>query len=114
MTEFVALKAKIYVYKKIDKKMGDKRCKGTNKCVATENLTFDDYKACLFDVNIIYREQMLVENKNNKVYTVNNHNIALNRDDSQIDYNNVSQRICSALGLMQPPIKDVFLASKRP
>ena len=83
MTEFVALRAKMYVYRKIDKKVEDKRCKGTKKCVVAEGLAFDDYKTCLFDGETIYREQMLFVNKNHKVYTINKHKIALNRDDDR-------------------------------
>ena len=83
MTEFVALRSKMYVYRKIDKKVEEKRCKGTKKCVISEGLTFDDYKACLFGGETIYREQMLFENKKHEVYTVNKHKIALNRDDDK-------------------------------
>ena len=49
MTEFAALRTKMYVYKKKDKEVEEKRCKGTKKCVVSEGLTFDNYKACLFD-----------------------------------------------------------------
>ena len=44
MIQFVALRAKMYAYGKIDKGAEEKRCKGTKKCVVAENLTFDDYK----------------------------------------------------------------------
>ena len=71
MTELVALIAKMYAYRKIDKKVEDKRCKGTKKCVVAESLTFDDYKACLCDGKTIYKEQMLFENKKHEVYMVN-------------------------------------------
>ena len=67
MTEFVALKAKVYAYRKIDKEVEEKRCKGTKKCVVAEGLTFDGYKTCLFDGETIYREQMLFENKKHEV-----------------------------------------------
>ena len=80
MTEFVALRAKMYAYRKIDKEVEEKRCKGTKKCKVSEGLTFDDYKTCLFDGETIYREQMLFENKKHEVYTVNKHKIALNRE----------------------------------
>ena len=83
MTEFVALRAKMYAYRKIDKQVEEKRWKGTKKCVIAEDLTFDDYKTCLFDDETIYREQMLFENKKHEVYTVNKHKIALNRDDDK-------------------------------
>ena len=44
MTEFTTLRARMFEYKKIDKKLADKRCKGTKKCVVAKSLTFDDYK----------------------------------------------------------------------
>ena len=40
MTEFVALRAKMYAYRKIDKKVEEKCCKGAKKCVVAEGLTF--------------------------------------------------------------------------
>ena len=81
--EFVALRAKMYAYRKIDKKVEEKRYKGSKKCVIGEGLMFDDYKTCLFDGETVYREQMLFENKKHEVYTANKHKIALNRDDDQ-------------------------------
>ena len=81
MTEFVALRAKMYAYRKIDKEVEEKRCKGTKKCVVAEGLTFDDYKTCLFDGKTVYREQMLFENKKHEVYTVNKHK--MNRDNDK-------------------------------
>ena len=83
MIEFVALRAKMYAYRKIDKEVEEKHCKGTKKCVVSEGLTFDDCKACLFDGETIYREQMLFENKKHEVYMVNKHKITLNRDDDK-------------------------------
>ena len=47
MTEFVALRAKMYAYRKIDKESEDKRCKGTKKCVVAKCLKA--FEACLFD-----------------------------------------------------------------
>ena len=45
MTEFVALRAKMYAYRKIDKEVEEKRCKDTEKCVVSEGLTFEDLPA---------------------------------------------------------------------
>ena len=57
MTEFVALRAKMYAYRMLNKdKPEDKKCKGTKKCVVAESLTFEDYKKCLFEGNTVYRE----------------------------------------------------------
>ena len=80
MTEFVAVRAKMYAYRKIDKEVKGKRCKGTKKCVVSEGITLDDYKTYLSDGETIYREQLLFENKKHEIYTVNKHKIALNID----------------------------------
>ena len=83
MKGFVALRVKMYAYRKIDKKVEVKHCKSTKKCVVAESLTFDDYKDCLFNGKTIYREQMLFENRKHEGYTVNKDKIALNRDDDK-------------------------------
>ena len=84
MTEFVALRAKMYAYRKLDEKEPeDKRCKGTKKCVVAVSITFEDYKKCLIEGNTIYKEQILFEHKKHDVYTVNKSKIALNRDDDK-------------------------------
>ena len=69
ITEFVALRPKLYAYRKLDDKKceavkkcvvkEDKRCKGIKKCVVKKMLGFDDYKKCLFDPvgKSIYRFQ---------------------------------------------------------
>ena len=54
--EFVTLRAKMYAFRKIDKEVAEKRCKSTKKCVVSAGLTFDDYKTCLFDGEMIYTE----------------------------------------------------------
>ena len=93
MTEFVALRPKLYAYKKLD----DKRCEGIKKCVVKEDkkskeikkcvvkdaLDFDDYKKCLFDPTgkSIYRHQFMFRNRKHKVHTVKVSKVALNRDD---------------------------------
>ena len=63
MIEFVALRAKMYAYRNIDKRTEEKRSKGTTKqVVVAEGVTFDDCKTCLFDEETICMEQMLFEN----------------------------------------------------
>ena len=52
MTELVALRAK--AYRKIDKEVQEKRCKGTNKRMVSERFTFYDYETCLLDNKTIY------------------------------------------------------------
>ena len=48
MTERVALRPKLYAYRKLDG-VEDKKCKGIKKCVVKKTFVFDDYKKCLFD-----------------------------------------------------------------
>ena len=92
MTEFVVLRVKMYTYRKIDRLTAqhdhfvacDKKCcKVTKNCMVSEGLKFDVYKTYLLDGETIYREQMLFENKEHEVYTVNKYKIALNRDDDK-------------------------------
>ena len=69
MTEFVALRAKLYAYKTLEKKEEKKKCKGIKKCVVKKTLTFDDYKKCLDDGKNVYRSQLLFQNKDHEIYT---------------------------------------------
>ena len=48
MTEFMAPRSKLYVYKTLRDGRGDKKCKGVKKCVLKKLLKFDYYKHCLF------------------------------------------------------------------
>ena len=84
MTEFVALRPKLYAYRKLDG-VEDKKCKGIKKCVVKKMLVFDDYKKCLFDPvgATIYRSQLMFRNKKHEVHTVEVNKIALNRDDDK-------------------------------
>ena len=82
MTEFVALRAKLYAYKTLDKKE-EKKCKGIKKCVVKKTLTFNDYKKCLDDGKNVYKSQMLFQNKDHEIYTSEVNKIALNRDDDK-------------------------------
>ena len=53
------------------------------KCLFSEGLMFDNYKACLSDGKTIYREPLLFENEKHEVYTFNKHKKALNRHDDK-------------------------------
>ena len=50
MTEFMALRAKLYSYRKVNGSAHfaeEKKCKGIKKCVVEKTLALEDYKACL-------------------------------------------------------------------
>ena len=49
MTVFIALRPKLYAYRKLSG-VEDKRCKGIKKCAVNKTISFYDYKNCLLDV----------------------------------------------------------------
>ena len=82
MTEFVALRPKLYSYKKLDG-VKDKKCKGIKKCVVKKTLMFEDYKNCLFNSNIEYRSQLMFRSIKHDIFTIEVNKVALNRDDDK-------------------------------
>jgi hypothetical protein len=87
MTEFVALRAKLYAYETMDierKNDDDRRkCKGVKKCVVKNSITFADYKECLDSGVNLYKTQVLFQHKKHELYTVRANKISLNRDDDK-------------------------------
>ena len=95
MNKFIALRPKLYAYRKLDDKKcdgikkcvvkEDKRCKGIKKRVVKKTLGFDDYKKCLFDPTgkSIYRQQLMFRSRKHEVHTVEVNKVALNRDDDK-------------------------------
>ena len=82
MTEFVALRPKLYSYKKLDGSE-DKKCKGIKKCFVKKTLTFEDYKTCLYSDSTEYRSQLMFRSAKHEVYTIDVNKVALNRDDDK-------------------------------
>ena len=84
MTEFVALRPKLYSYRKLDG-AEDKKCKGIKKCVVKKTLTFEDYKACLLNQTneSVYRSQLMFRSSKHEVHTIEVNKVALNRDDDK-------------------------------
>ena len=85
MTEFVALRPKLYSYKKLDG-LEDKKCKGIKKCVVKKTLTFEDYKTCLFNDSTEYRSQLMFRSSKHEVHTIEVNKVTLNRDDDKRIY----------------------------
>ena len=82
MTEFVALRPKLYSYKKLDGSE-DKTCKGIKKCVVKKTLTFEGYKTCLFNSSTEYRSQLMFRSSKHEVHTIEVNKVALTRDDDK-------------------------------
>ena len=76
MTEFVALRPKLYSYKKLGG-LEDK------KCVVKKTLTFEDYKTCLFRDSTEYRSQLMFRSANHEVHTVEVNKVTLNRHNDK-------------------------------
>ena len=84
MIEYVALRPKLYAYRKLSG-IEDKRCKGIKKCVVKKTFSFDDYKNCLLDVKSksIYRSQLIFRNNKHEIHTDEVNKVVLNRDDDK-------------------------------
>ena len=80
MTESVALR--LYSYKVSDG-FTDKKCKGIKKCVVKKTLMFEDYKACLFNSNTIYRSQLMFRSIKHEIFMLEVNKVALNRDNDK-------------------------------
>ena len=81
MTDFMALRPKLYSYKKLDGSE-DKKRKGI-KCVVKKTLTFEDYKTCLFNNSTEYRSQLMFRLAKHEVHTIEVNKATLNRDDDK-------------------------------
>ena len=67
MTEFAALIPKTYSYLTDDCEE-DKKAKGTKKCVIKRRLTFNDYRYCLLNNEIILKSQQRFKSeRHNKI-----------------------------------------------
>ena len=82
MTEFVALRPKLYSDKKLDDSE-DKKCKGIKKCVVKKTLTFEDLRTCLFSDSMEYRSQLMFRLAKHEVHTIEVNKVTLNRDDDK-------------------------------
>lgn len=78
MTEFAALRAKLYSYNSLTEKGEDRKAKGAKKCVS---ITFNYYKLWLDKGIDVYASQVLIQNKKHKVFTCEVTKLALNRAD---------------------------------
>ena len=67
MKEFISLRPKMYSYRVGSSE--PKKCKGIKKCVVKRTITFEDYKACLFDGRNVHRSQLLFRTNKHEVKT---------------------------------------------
>ena len=82
MTEFVALRPKLYSFRQLDGSE-DKKCKGIKKCVVKKTLTFEDYKNCLLNPTNVFLSQLVFRSTKHEVHTIEVNKVTLNRDDDK-------------------------------
>ena len=85
----MSLRPKLYSYKKLDGSEGKKR-KGIKKCVVKKTLTFEDYKNCLFEGFIeyrdpcgVYKSQLMFRSIRLEIFTLEVNKVALNKNDDK-------------------------------
>ena len=89
MTEFVTLRPKMCAYKTGNSE--SKKCEGIKKCVVKKTISFEDYKACLFNGETSYRSQLMFRSSKHKVRTLELNKSVLSRDDDKrITVNGIS------------------------
>ena len=78
MTEFITLRPKLYSCKVLNR-TENKKCKGIKKCIIKKTLTFEDYKACLFNSTYTtYRSQLMFRPIKHEIFTIEVNKVALN------------------------------------
>ena len=82
MTKFITLRPKLCSYRVLDGPE-NKTCKGIKKCIVKKTLTFEDYKACLFNSDMTYRSQLMFRSIKHEIFTLEVNRVALNRDDDK-------------------------------
>ena len=103
LTEFIALRPKMYAYEKLDGGV-DKKCKGTKKCVVKKQITFKDYKQVLETGDVQFRTQQRFISDKHQVYTQSVRKVASSaNDDKRIQDGNRTWAYGTSLGVI---IKD--------
>ena len=86
MNEFIALSPKVYAYQqfKVDKTLAeDKKARGTSKYAVKKTLSFDHYKKCLQNNEIVKCTQYGIKSTTSSVDTVQINKIAQKNSDNK-------------------------------
>jgi hypothetical protein len=79
---FVGLRSKLYAYK-MDEGDEEKKCKGVKKGVVKKEITFEDYKECLFSRKPQYRGMNTFRSRQHTIHTERVVKTALSADDDK-------------------------------
>ena len=81
ISEFLGLRAKLYAYKKEGDE--EKKCKGVKKGVGKNNISFDDYKNCLFNDKEQRRTMNTIRSRQHEIFTETINKVALSAQDDK-------------------------------
>ncbi len=80
--EFVGLRVKLYVYKMLDGKE-EKKCKGIRKPVIKKDISFDDYKRCLFTGSEQMRKMNIIRSRRHTLYAEEVNKVVMSANDDK-------------------------------
>jgi hypothetical protein len=81
--KFVGLRSKLYAYKMAEDGDEEKKCKGVKKTVIKKEITFDNYKECLFSGEKQWRGMNVFKSRLHKIYTERVVKVALSANDDK-------------------------------
>jgi hypothetical protein len=81
--EFVGLRSKLYAYKMAEDGSEEKKCKGVKKTVIKKEITFDNYKECLFSGEKQWRGMNVFRSRGHDIYTERVNKVSLSADDDK-------------------------------
>lgn len=70
--EFIGLRSKMYTYKMHEKSKVIKRAKGVKKNILKNQISFEDYKRCIYEHCTLTRRQLTIRSHLHNVYTISN------------------------------------------
>jgi hypothetical protein len=81
--EFAGLRSKLYAYKMAEDGDEEKKCKGVKKVVIEKEITFENYKECLFSRGKQWRGMNVFRSRGHDIYTERVNKVALSADDDK-------------------------------
>jgi hypothetical protein len=81
--QFVGLRAKLYAYKMAEDGKEEKKCKGVKKTTIKNEITFDNYKECLFSGERQWRGMNVFRSRLHEIYTERIVKVALSASDDK-------------------------------
>ena len=81
--EFVGLRSKLYAYKMTEDGGEEKKCKGVKNVVIKKEITFENYKECLFSGEKQWRGMNVFRSRLHEIYTERIVKVALSANDDK-------------------------------